>query len=118
MARPGTPLARIGTVGLLCGPETRAEHLAHMKALGDGWRRAIDAWRLSEATYCFFLADDAFARPIIFWTSDRAELERGVWSSIAALQTDRFWVVDSLEPELEGFVAKLRASERLEAGHA
>jgi hypothetical protein len=124
MARHGTPLAAIGSVGLLCGPETAAEQLAAMGALGGAWQTAIEAWRLSEATYCFFLAEQddegaalAFARPIIFCTSDRPQLERSVWS-IVALRMDRPWVLDSLEPTLDGFVQYVKASQRLSAGHA
>jgi hypothetical protein len=123
MARHGTPMAAIGTVGLLCGPDTAPEQLAHMSALGEAWHTAIEAWRLSEATYCFFLAEQddgaalAFARPIVFWTSDRTQLERSVWS-IVALRTDRPWVLDSLEPTLDRFVQYVRASQGLSAGCA
>lgn len=124
MARPGTPLAAIGTIGLLCGPGTAPQDLAQMSALGQGWRAAIEAWRMSETLYCFFLADDQhdgvaqpFARPIIFCTSDRSQLEHGVWS-VTALQANRTWVIDSLEPTLDGFVDRLRASQSLAAGHA
>jgi hypothetical protein len=124
MARPGTPLASIGTVGLICGPGTTPDHLEDMGALGEGWRAAIDAWRLSEALYCLFVADDRhdggmqpFARPVIFCTSDRSQLEHGVWA-VTALHTNRTWVIDSLEPTLDGFIDRLRSSETLAAGHA
>ena len=124
MARHGTPIAEIGTVGLICGPGTRPEQLAHMAALGQAWDTAIGAWRFSGAIYCFFLAEQedadatrAFARPIVFWTNDRAELEHSVWSMVA-LHAGRPWVIDSLEPTFDGFIERLRASERLSAGHA
>jgi len=124
MARHGMPLVAIGTVGLVCGPGTAATELAHMSALGKGWRMAIDAWRLSGELYCFFLAaeeDDgatpAFARPIVYCTSDPAQLQRSIWS-IASLQTSRTWLIDSLEPSMNRFVDNLKASERLSPGHA
>lgn len=124
MARHGTPLACIGTVGLICGPGTTHEHLSTMSALGEAWRTAIEAWRLSEAIYCFFVAEQEdggethpFARPIIFYTSDRVQLEHSVWS-MAALHNGRPWVIDSLEPALDGFVETLKASQQLSAGHA
>lgn len=124
MARHGTPLAEIGTVGLICGPGTGPEQLAHMSALGEAWDTAIAAWRLSGATYCFFLAEQedadathAFARPIIFWTSDRAELEHSVWSMVV-LHAGRPCVIDSMESTFDGFIDTLKASARLSAGHA
>ena len=124
MALHGTPLASIGTVGLICGPGTRPDQLARMSALGRIWDTAVAAWRLSGATFCFFLAEQedademhAFARPIVFWTNDIAELEHSVWTMVA-LRAGRPWVIDSLEPTLDGFIENLKASERLSAGHA
>lgn len=124
MARHGMPLASIGTVGLICGPGTPSEQLAHLRALGEAWDTAVEAWRLSGAVYCFLLAEQedadatlAFARPIIFWTNDRAQLEHSVWSMVAH-HAGRPWVIDSLDPTLDGFIDTLKASERLSAGHA
>jgi hypothetical protein len=123
MARPGTPLASIRTVGLICGPGTKPDHLADIGSLGEGWRAALEAWRLSEALYCFFLADDRhdgthrFAHPVIFCSSDRSQLEHDVWS-VTAMRTNRAWVIDSLEPTLDSFVERLKSSESLAAGHA
>ena len=124
MARHGTPLAAIGMVGLVCGPGTRPEQFAHMSALGKAWDTAIAAWRLSSATYCFFLAEqedadatDGFARPIVFWTNDRSELEHSIWSMVA-LHAGRPWVIDSLEPTFDDFIDTMKASQRLSAGHA
>jgi hypothetical protein len=124
MARHGMPLVAIGTVGLICGPRTGSEQLAHMRALGEAWQMAVGAWLMSGATYCFFLADQddegaahRFARPITFWTNDRAEIEHSVWSTVV-LRVERPWVIDSLEPAFDGFIDTLKASQRLPAGHA
>jgi hypothetical protein len=124
MARPGMPLSAIGTVGLVCGPGTALGQLENLRALGGGWSAAIESWRQSEAAYCFFLAraeDDgsahAFARPVIFCTSARHELERSVWS-IASIECHRAWVLDSLEPTMDEFVAALKGAEAFAPGHA
>ena len=124
LARAGTPLAHIDTVGLLCGPGTSDAQLSRLRALGTGWVEAVHAWRQSGAQYCFFLAqahDDganhAFGRPIVFCTDDRSLLERSVWSATSQ-DTVKACVLDSLDPGLDDFVALLRQALLLPAGHA
>ena len=124
LARYGMPLAKIDAVGLVCGPGTTREQFQHLRALGIGWVEAVNAWQQTEATYCFFLAhaeDDvaehAFARPIIFCTHDRALLEQSVWSA-ASHDSVRACVLDSLDPDLDEFVERLKGACRLPPGHA